>query len=82
MSAISNSLAALSFVNDSVATPAAAQAPQPTANIPTDTVHLTEAQQVGQLYNQGHSVPQIAFSLNLSVQAVNSYLNISNSSGS
>jgi DNA-binding NarL/FixJ family response regulator len=42
----------------------------------SDTVHLTEAQQVYQLYNQGMQVKQIASSLSLSVAAVNSYLNI------
>jgi DNA-binding NarL/FixJ family response regulator len=43
----------------------------------SDTVQLTEAQQVYQLYNQGYQVTQIASSLSLSVAAVNSYLNIS-----
>ena len=36
-------------------------------------------QQVQQLYRDGRTVPQIAFSLELSAQAVNSYLNISSS---
>lgn len=40
-------------------------------------VRLTEAQQVQQLYRQGHTVPQISSSLNLSVVAVNNYLSIS-----
>jgi DNA-binding NarL/FixJ family response regulator len=44
-----------------------------------DTVQLTEAQQVYQLYNQGKPVSQIAQALSLSVDEVNSYLNISNS---
>jgi DNA-binding NarL/FixJ family response regulator len=49
------------------------------STIASDTVQLTEAQQVYQLYNQGMQVSQIASSLSLSVAAVNSYLNISNS---
>jgi DNA-binding NarL/FixJ family response regulator len=52
----------------------------PPANQHSDTVQLTEAQQVYQLYNQGQQVPQIAGTLNLSVTAVNSYLGLSNSS--
>ena len=56
------------------------QQQQPPANQPTDTIQLTEAQQVYQLYNQGQQVPQIAGSLNLTVAAVNSYLGLSNSS--
>jgi DNA-binding NarL/FixJ family response regulator len=40
-------------------------------------VRPTEAQQVQQLYRQGHTVPQISSSLNLSVIAVDNYLNIS-----
>jgi DNA-binding NarL/FixJ family response regulator len=57
----------------------AAQAPAPSANSGEDTVQLTVAQQVYQLYNQGQPVPQIAASLNLSVAAVNSYLNLTTS---
>jgi DNA-binding NarL/FixJ family response regulator len=53
--------------------------PQPPANTPNDTVQLTEAERVYQLYNQGQQVPQIAGALSLSEAAVNSYLNISNS---
>jgi DNA-binding NarL/FixJ family response regulator len=45
----------------------------------SDTVQLTEAQQVYQLYNQGYQVTQIASTLSLTVAAVNSYLNISSS---
>jgi DNA-binding NarL/FixJ family response regulator len=45
-----------------------------------DTVQLTVAQQVYQLYNQGQQVSQIAADLNLSVAAVNSYLNVTSSS--
>jgi DNA-binding NarL/FixJ family response regulator len=56
-----------------------AQAAAAGGNPGVDTVQLTVAQQVYQLYNQGQQVPQIAVSLNLSVAAVNSYLNLSNS---
>jgi DNA-binding NarL/FixJ family response regulator len=56
-------------------TKAKPQQQQPTTKA-SDTVHLTEAQQVYQLYNQGMQVTQIASSLSLSVAAVNSYLNI------
>lgn len=45
----------------------------------TDTVTLTEAQQVYQLYNQGQQVPQIATTLRLTVATVNNYLGITNS---
>jgi|HubBroStandDraft_1064217.scaffolds.fasta_scaffold00429_16 DNA-binding NarL/FixJ family response regulator len=72
----------------STPSPAAASAPSPSAaahrsppptNNPADKVVLTEVQQVVQLYNQGQSVPQIATSLSLAVQAVNSYLGITSS---
>lgn len=45
-----------------------------------DTVQLTEAQQVYQLYNQGQQVSQIADTLNLPVEAVNNYLNLPSAS--
>jgi DNA-binding NarL/FixJ family response regulator len=54
---------------------------QPTAQASADTVRLTAAEQVYQLYNQGQKVSQIASSLSLSVAAVNSYLNLSKTSG-
>jgi DNA-binding NarL/FixJ family response regulator len=57
----------------------AAPPPQAPANAPSDTVQLTEAERVYQLYNQGQQVPAIASTLSLSEAAVNSYLNISNS---
>jgi len=60
---------------------AAAQRPQPTANASADTVRLTEAQQVYQLYNQGQEVSQIATSLSLPVETVDSYLNITPTTG-
>lgn len=54
------------------------QAPELPPAAPTDTVQLTEAERVYQLYNQGQQVTQIASTLSLSEAAVNSYLNISN----
>ncbi len=56
----------------SIAAPA--RAPQPTAAASADTVRLSEAQQVYQLYNLGQPISQIAANLNLSVDAVNLYL--------
>jgi len=56
----------------------AAQSAPTAANVATDTVQLTEAQQVYQFFNQGQSVSQISSSLGLSVASVNGYLNISN----
>jgi DNA-binding NarL/FixJ family response regulator len=41
-----------------------------------DTVTLTEAQQVFNLYNAGQTVPEIATSLSLPVTMVNNYLGI------
>ncbi|HTV65437.1 MAG TPA: hypothetical protein VMD98_07525 [Bryocella sp.] len=49
---------------------------QPSPSAAEDSVELTEAQQVYQLYNQGFPVSAIASSLSLTVDAVNSYLNI------
>jgi len=43
----------------------------------TDTVDINPARQAQQMYYTGHTVPQIAFSLELSMQAVDNYLNIS-----
>jgi DNA-binding CsgD family transcriptional regulator len=65
--------------NDSANVPAV-QAVQPAANASSDTVQLTVAERVYQLYNQGQQISQIATALSLSVAAVNNYLNISNSS--
>lgn len=63
------------------ATPAAqAPRPQPVTKTEGDTVELTLSQRVYQLHNQGQRVSQIATALNLSVAAVNSYLNISTKS--
>jgi len=60
---------------------AAPRNPQPTTNAAADTVQLSESQQVHQLYNEGQRVSQIALSLSITVEAVNSYLGISNSAG-
>jgi len=63
------------------ASAAPAQPAAPVAKASTDTVKLSEAQQVYQLHHQGKSVAQISSSLSLSVAAVNGYLNISNTKG-
>jgi DNA-binding NarL/FixJ family response regulator len=63
----------------STANTQSAQSPPPKANSGGDTVQLTVAQQVYQLYNQGQKVSEIASALSLSVAAVNSYLNLSGS---
>ena len=65
------SIAAVNSHSDS------AQAPrtQPATNN-SDTVTLSQAQQVTQLYQQGQQVPQIASTLSLPVDIVNSYLGI------
>ncbi len=63
------------------ANPAPAQKPQPAPKAATDTVQLTEAQQVYQLYNQGLQVSQIATNLSLSVAAVTTYLSVTSSTG-
>ena len=76
---ISNSLSAASLAaanSSSNAAPAART--QETTTAPADTVKLSESQQIHQLYNQGQKVSQIAFSLNITVEAVNSYLGIPN----
>ena len=68
---------------------ASARKPQATSNNVPDfiQIHLnsessatlvrpTQAQQFQQLYRRGNTVPQIAYNLNLSAQAVDGYLNI------
>jgi DNA-binding NarL/FixJ family response regulator len=60
---------------------AAQQQSQPAVSSEAYSVQLTEAQRVYQLYDQGQQIPQIATNLNISVAAVNSYLNLSNSGG-
>jgi DNA-binding NarL/FixJ family response regulator len=75
-SAISTaSLAAANSPSNAAAQPVQQQVQQPVNNS-ADTVTLTEAQQVYNLYNQGQTVPQIATSLSLSVTMVNNYLGI------
>jgi DNA-binding NarL/FixJ family response regulator len=76
---ISNSLSTASLAaQDAYAKSAAAQKPQQTTNDSEDTVKLSESQQVVQLYQQGQQVSQIASSLSLTVDTVNSYLGIAN----
>jgi DNA-binding NarL/FixJ family response regulator len=79
ITAIPNLIAVAPAGESSAAHAAAPQPPQPAANPAKDTVQLTEAEQVYQLYNQGQQIPQIANTLSLSEAAVNSYLSISNS---
>jgi DNA-binding CsgD family transcriptional regulator len=81
ITAIPSLLSDAASAGPSSGSPAAQPPPQPTANAAGDTVQLTEAQQVYQLYNQGLQVSQIASTLSLSVAAVNSYLNLSNTGG-
>jgi DNA-binding NarL/FixJ family response regulator len=73
--------------NAAAANPQPAQNPpaaqvQPPVDYNADTVTLTLADQVYQLYNQGQSVSEIALTLRMSVDAVNNYLGITNSSQS
>jgi len=75
---ISSSLPAETFAANTV--PANSAAAQPAAQpvrIVGDTVQLTVAQEVYQLYNQGQQISQIASRLRLSVEAVNGFLGIS-----
>ncbi len=79
--AISNSTATtLPAAAGSSTSAAAAPKPQAVTTNQSDTVQLSEALQVEQLYNHGQTVPQIESSLNLSAQAVDSYLHITNPS--
>jgi DNA-binding NarL/FixJ family response regulator len=70
---------------------ASARKPQATSNNVSDIIQIdlnsgsfaglvqpTQAQEVQQLYRRGNTVPQIAYNLNLSAQAVDGYLNIAN----
>jgi DNA-binding NarL/FixJ family response regulator len=73
---ISSTLPALApAATNASAKPASAQ-PQPTTNSASDTVKLSESQQVNQLYSQGQEVSQIATSLSMTISDVNSYLGI------
>jgi len=75
---ISNSFSPTSFAAaNSYSNSAAAQRIQQPTNDSADTVKLSESQQVVQLYQQGQQVSQIASSLSLTVDTVNSYLGIS-----
>jgi DNA-binding NarL/FixJ family response regulator len=77
------SIASLAAANSSPASESAAHQPaQRTANQSADTVQLSEAQQVYNLYNQGQTVPQIADNLNLTENDVNSFLGLTKSSSS
>lgn len=79
---ISSSLATPTLATTNASSNAAAARPaQAVSNAPTDTVQLTQAQQVFQLHTQGRSISQIALSLRLTVEAVNQDLGITNSSG-
>lgn len=53
---------------------------QQSASASADTVTLTAAQQVYNLYNQGQTVSQISTSLSLPVSTVNNYLGITQTS--
>jgi DNA-binding NarL/FixJ family response regulator len=79
ITAIPTLISAAAAPTNAAASQPAAPAPQTPAKIASDTVQLTEAERVYQLYNQGQQVPQIANTLSLTETAVNSYLNISNS---
>ena len=81
---VSSVLATASVAANSPSTSAAERIQQPinqqTASS-ADSVRLTEAQQVYQLYNQGQAVSQIASNLSLTENAVNGYLGNSGSTG-
>jgi DNA-binding NarL/FixJ family response regulator len=57
---------------------AATQQVQKTTDDSAAVVKLSESQQVVQLHRQGQQVSQIASTLSLTVDVVNSYLGISN----
>jgi DNA-binding NarL/FixJ family response regulator len=81
---VSSALATASVAANSPSTSAAQRIEQPTNQqtaSSADTVRLTVAQQVYQLYNQGQAVSQIASNLSLTVSAVNGYLGNSGSTG-
>ncbi|HEY4904554.1 MAG TPA: hypothetical protein VIH89_13860 [Candidatus Sulfotelmatobacter sp.] len=74
---ISSSLSIASPATDASSNTASVQKIQQPTNNSGDTIRLSESQQVYQLYNQGLTVSQIASSLSLPVDTVNTYLNIS-----
>jgi DNA-binding NarL/FixJ family response regulator len=71
--------AATAAATNSTSAPPPQPAPQPVNNS-DDTVKLTEAEQVFNLYTQGQTVSEIATNLNLTVSDVNSYLGLTSSS--
>lgn len=75
-SAISIASVALNSPTTATASQPRQQPLQQPAIVSGDTLRLTEAQQVYNLYNQGQAVSQIASSLSLSEKAVNGYLGI------
>lgn len=78
---MSFSISSIQATDVTVAQKAAASVPGPKPLPPVthekDVVELAESQQVYQLYNQGQRISDIATTLRLSVEAVNSYLGIS-----
>jgi DNA-binding NarL/FixJ family response regulator len=74
---ISSALTTLSSAEAAGAYSNPARPVQQSTSAAADTVQLSESQQVYQLYNQGQTVSQIASSLSLAVETVNSYLGIS-----
>ena len=82
---VSSALATASVAANAPSTSTVQRVQQQPTNQPTvssaDTVKLTVAQQVDQLYNQGQAVSQIASNLSLTVSAVNGYLGNSGSTG-
>jgi DNA-binding NarL/FixJ family response regulator len=77
---ISSALLTGAAAANSPSTAAAQPVQQPSGNS-GDTVTLTVAEQVYQLYNQGQQVSQIATSLSLPETTVNNYLGITRSGG-
>jgi DNA-binding NarL/FixJ family response regulator len=76
--------ASASVAANSPSTATAQRVQQPTnqqTSSSADTVRLTEAQRVYQLYNQGQAVSQIASNLSLTENAVNGYLGNAGSTG-
>ncbi len=81
VTSISNAPSSLPLAeNASSSAPATIKPVVTPTNNAEDTVELTAAQQATNLYNAGQTIPQIAFTLHLSVDLVNSYLGISSSS--
>ncbi|MGO9539725.1 MAG: hypothetical protein ACLPN2_03905 [Terriglobales bacterium] len=56
--------------------PAVVQKVPQTVEASTDTVHLSQSQQVHQLHAEGQRVSQIASGLSLTIAAVDGYLGI------